>query len=263
MASAGDSTRIVRFKQKDGGRAMYGMWRDDHVRAIVASPFEGMIVGTSEHYAVDEVKLLAPCLPTKIVAIGLNYRDHAAELGMDVPEEPLIFLKPPSSVIGPGDEIVLPEMSSQVEHEAELGVVIGKRAKKVSRENALSHVLGYTCVNDVTARDLQKKDVQFTRSKSFDTFCPLGPWIATDVDPSDLEVSCRVNGEKRQSSRTSQLVHDVAELVSFISRIMTLNPGDVISTGTPFGVGLLAPGDEVVVSVEGIGELINKVTTEG
>ncbi len=251
--------KIVRFRKAGGSSVKYGLWREDHVRAIVASPFEGMVVGTSEHYDIRDVELLAPCTPSKIVAIGLNYRDHAEELGMALPDEPLIFLKPPSAVIGPGSPIRLPEMSSQVEHEAELAVVIGKKAKNVGAEDALSHVLGYTCVNDVTARDLQKKDIQFTRSKSFDTFCPVGPWIATDVDPSDLEVSCMVNGEVRQSSRSSQLVHGVPELISFISRIMTLEPGDIISTGTPFGVGRLEPGDEVTVKVEGIGELTNPV----
>jgi len=250
---------LVRFLADRNSSPLYGMWRDGYVRVAAASPFDGMVVGTSEKYSIDEVTLLAPCIPSKIVAVGLNYRDHAEELGMALPEEPLLFLKPPSSVTGPGAEIVLPEMSSQVEHEAELAVVIGRKLKNVSVDEAASGILGYTCVNDVTARDLQKKDVQFTRSKSFDTFCPMGPWITTGLDPSDLEVSCSVNGKTRQKSRTSQLVHGVFELVSFVSRIMTLEPGDIISTGTPMGVGKLEPGDEVVVRVEGIGELSNRV----
>ena len=253
---------LVRFLTEKSSTPLYGMWRDGYVRVTVASPFDGMVVGTSEKYGFDEVTLLAPCTPSKIVAVGLNYRDHAQELGMALPDEPLLFLKPPSSVIGPGADIVLPEMSSQVEHEAELAVVIGRRIKDASPADAASGILGYTCVNDVTARDLQKKDVQFTRSKSFDTFCPVGPWITTELDPSDLEVSCAVNGEIRQRSRTSQLVHGVYELVSFVSRIMTLEPGDIISTGTPMGVGRLEAGDEVVVSVEGIGELRNRVVRQ-
>ncbi len=238
---------------------MWGMWRESYVRVIVASPFEGMVVGTSEEYPLEEIELLAPTQPTKIVAVGLNYRDHAEELGMELPEEPLIFLKPPSAVIGHGQAIVCPKASSQVEYEAELGVVIGQRAKEVPAEEAEKVILGYTCVNDVTARDLQKKDIQFTRSKSFDTFCPIGPWIETEVDPSDLAVRSFLNDEPRQDSRTSQLIHGVPELVSFISSIMTLEPGDLICTGTPKGVGQIRPGDQVSIEVEGIGRLTNPV----
>ena len=250
---------LLRFCTNKGKAPRYGMLGDGYVRVVAASPFEGMVVGTSEKYALDEIILLAPCIPSKIVAVGLNYRDHAKELGMPLPREPLLFLKPPSSVIGPGDNIVLPDMSSQVEHEAELAVVMAKRARDVAPREVDSYILGFTCLNDVTARDLQKKDVQFTRSKSFDTFCPMGPWISTELDASDLQITCSVNGKVRQASRTSQLVHGVNELVSFISRIMTLEPGDIISTGTPMGVGRLDAGDEVIVSIEKIGELKNSV----
>ncbi len=250
--------KLVRFRP-EAKAPMWGMWREDYVRVIVASPFEGMVVGTSEEYPLEEIELLAPTEPTKIVAVGLNYRDHAEELGMELPEEPLIFLKPPSAVIGPGQEIVCPAASNQVEYEAELAVVIGTRAKDVPVEDAGRYILGYTCVNDVTARDLQKKDIQFTRSKSFDTFCPIGPWIETEIDPSDLAVRSYLNGELRQDSRTSQLIHGVPELVSFISSIMTLEPGDVICTGTPKGVGRIVPGDEIAIEVEGVGRLINPV----
>ncbi len=251
--------RIVRFKTGEDKPPLYGIQSEDHVTVMVASPFEGIIVGTSEKYPLDQVRLLCPTVPTKIVAVGLNYRDHARELNMEVPQEPLLFLKPPSSVVGPGDVIKLPEMSQQVDYEAELAIVIGQRAKDVPVENADAYILGYTCLNDVTARDLQRKDVQFTRSKGFDTFCPIGPWIETEIEPSDLEIRCILNGEVRQDSRTSQLIHSPQSLLSFISRIMTLEPGDVIATGTPKGIGQLAPGDEVVVSIGGIGELINTV----
>ena len=253
--------KIVRFRTQDSEVIRYGLWREDHVRVIVATPFEGMIVGTSERYDIEDVVILSPCTPTKVVAVGLNFRDHAKEMNMALPEEPLIFLKPPSSVIGHGDEIVLPEMSNQVEHEAELGVVIGTKAKNVHAEDAQRYILGYTCLNDVTARDLQRKDGQFTRAKGFDTFCPIGPWIETEIDPSDLAVECLVNGDVKQASRTSQFIHDVNELVSFISSVMTLEPGDVIATGTPKGVSKLSPGDEVTVRIEGIGDLTNKVVS--
>ncbi len=253
--------RIVRFLPPGKDSPLFGVLKEKGIIAtIVASPFEGMVVETSEEYDLNACTLLAPCIPSKVVAVGLNYRDHAEELGMALPEEPLIFLKPPSSVIGPGQSIICPSASNQVEYEAELGVVIGKRAKDVIAEDALGYVLGYTCLNDVTARDLQKKDIQFTRSKSFDTFCPIGPWIETRLDPSSVQVRSFVNGEKRQDSNTSQLVHPVSKLIEFISSIMTLEPGDIIATGTPYGVGKIEPGDEVVVEVEGIGRLVNPVS---
>ncbi len=205
-------------------------------------------------------RLVAPVAPSKIVCIGRNYQDHAAEMGNPMPEEPLLFLKAPSAIIGNGERILLPSESSQVEHEGELGVVIGRTASHVEDEDdPLSFVLGYTCVNDVTARDLQRKDVQFTRAKSFDTFCPVGPFIVTDIDPSDLQVITRVNGDVRQSSRTSAMAFPVAHLIRYISRIMTLLPGDLISTGTPSGVSPLKTGDVVDVAVSGVGRLRNEV----
>ena len=198
--------------------------------------------------------------PGKIVCVGRNYRDHAKEMGNDVPKEPLIFLKPPSSVIGDGDPLDLPELSERIEHEGELGLVIGRRCRRLpAGEDPLAYVLGYTCLNDVTARDLQRKDVQFTRGKSFDTFCPVGPYVVTDVDPLDLRVETRVNGEVRQRGRTGEMAFSVPFLVRYVSRMMTLEPGDLISTGTPAGVGPLRDGDTVEVEVEGVGTLRNPV----
>lgn len=216
---------------------------------------------TNELAYLDEVELLAPVAPSKIVCVGRNYADHAAELGNAVPASPLLFLKAPSSIIADGRSIVIPESSTQVEHEAELGIVIGHRASKLSdRSHALKYILGYTCVNDVTARDIQRADVQFTRGKSFDTFCPIGPYIETDLDTSDLAVSCMVNGEIKQNGRTSQMIFPVDYLVWYISWQMTLVPGDVIATGTPAGVSRLKDGDMCEVAVEGIGTLRNRVT---
>lgn len=210
---------------------------------------------TGESLPLSAVQLLAPCQPTKIVGVGRNYVAHAAEHGAEVPKEPLIFLKPPSSVIGPGDAIVLTPLSQQVEHESELVVVIGQPARRLRRENALDCVLGYTCGNDVTARDLQRRDGQWSRAKGFDTFCPLGPWIETELDLSSQVVSCRVNGELRQQAGLGDMVFDVAHLLVTISAVMTLLPGDVVMTGTPSGVGPLRAGDQVEVGVSGIGVL--------
>jgi len=206
------------------------------------------------------MKLLEPIRPSKIVCVGRNYREHAAELGNKMPDEPLLFLKAPSAIIYSGDEIVLPGVSQQVEHEGELGVVIGRVARNIaSDEDPLSYVLGYTCVNDVTARDLQRKDVQFTRGKSFDTFCPVGPWIETDVDPGNVVVETRLNGEVKQKGNTADMAFPVAFLIRYISDIMTLYPGDLIATGTPAGVSRMKPGDTVEVEVSGIGKLVNRV----
>lgn len=206
------------------------------------------------------MKLQEPIRPSKIVCVGRNYREHAAELGNKMPDEPLLFLKAPSAIIYSGDEIVLPGASQQVEHEGELGVVIGRIARNIpSDEDPLSYVLGYTCVNDVTARDLQRKDVQFTRGKSFDTFCPVGPWIETDIDPTNVEVQTRLNGEVKQKGNTADMAFPVAFLIKYISEIMTLYPGDLIATGTPAGVSRMKPGDIVEVEVAGIGILQNRV----
>lgn len=205
-------------------------------------------------------RILPPSLPTKIVALGLNYHDHAAELGLEIPREPLLFLKPPSSVIGPYDEIIYPPQSSQVDYEAELAVVVGKRCSKVRPEQAQDYILGYTCFNDVTARDLQYKDWQWTRAKSFDTFAPFGPWIETAIeDPHKLAISLSVNGVIKQSSNTSNLIFNIYDLISYISNIMTLEKGDVIATGTPRGIGPLQREDTVRVTIEGIGVLENRV----
>lgn len=213
-------------------------------------------------YALDDVRLLAPVLPTKVVAIGLNYRDHAEEVGLPIPDEPLLFIKPASSIIGPAEPILLPPQSTRVDYEAELAVVIGKRARKVPQQKALEHVAGYTCLNDVTARDLQGRDRQWTRSKGFDTFCPIGPWIETEVDPSDLRIELYLNGERKQQSRTSMLIFPVARLVEFVSSVMTLEPGDIIATGTTSGIGPMKAGDTVEVRIEGIGSLVNPVRAE-
>jgi 2-keto-4-pentenoate hydratase/2-oxohepta-3-ene-1,7-dioic acid hydratase in catechol pathway len=202
-----------------------------------------------------EAELLAPVVPGKIVGVGLNYRDHAAEMKKSLPDEPLLFLKPPSAVIGPGERILLPPESSRVEFEGELAVVIGSISRRVSPGEARRSILGYTCGIDVTARDLQAKDVQYTRAKGFDTFAPLGPWIETGADPEDLTIETYVNGERRQASSTRELIFSVETLVSFVSNVMTLLPGDVILTGTPAGVGELRPGDVVEVRIGGVGEL--------
>jgi 2-keto-4-pentenoate hydratase/2-oxohepta-3-ene-1,7-dioic acid hydratase in catechol pathway len=248
--------RLVRFQA--GDRPAYGILNGDEI-AELDGDFFGSLTKLKTRHARSAVRLLAPCLPAKIVAVGLNYRDHAAEIGLAVPGEPVIFLKPATTVIGPGDAIRYPPMSAQVDYEAELGVVIRDRVKDIGPDEAKAHILGYTCANDVTARDLQKKDGQWTRAKSFDTFCPVGPWIETGLDPGDLLIESFLNGERRQSSRTAQLIFPVQYLVSFISQIMTLFPGDLIITGTPAGIGPMRPGDEVEVRIEGIGSLRNTV----
>jgi 2-keto-4-pentenoate hydratase/2-oxohepta-3-ene-1,7-dioic acid hydratase in catechol pathway len=216
---------------------------------------------TGERAQLANVRLLEPVAPSKIVCVGRNYAAHAKELGNDVPSEPLIFLKPPSALLAPGRPIVLPGMSERVEHEGEIGVVIARPTRNVSEGEALEAIFGITCINDVTARDLQRKDVQFTRAKSFDTFCPVGPWIETEIDLDALAVSARVNGSLRQHAPAAQMVFSLATLIAFISRIMTLQPGDLIATGTPEGVGPLVDGDVVDVEVSGVGVLSNPVTT--
>ncbi|MCI0656623.1 MAG: fumarylacetoacetate hydrolase family protein [Acidobacteria bacterium] len=208
-------------------------------------------------------KLLSPCAPGKIVGIGLNYKDHARERGKALPLEPLLFLKPPSSVLAPGDPILLPQGAGRVDHEAELAIVIGRKARHLAVANAGGAILGYTCFNDVTARELQDRDGQFTRAKGFDTFAPLGPWIETELNPLDLSIEGRVNGDLRQSSSTRELIFSPAFLVSFVSRVMTLLPGDIIATGTPAGIGALSDGDTVEITIEGIGTLANPVRSGG
>jgi 2-keto-4-pentenoate hydratase/2-oxohepta-3-ene-1,7-dioic acid hydratase in catechol pathway len=209
------------------------------------------------NYKVEEVNVLPPVSPSKIVCVGLNYRDHAAELDMDLPEEPIIFIKPPTSVAGHLDNIIYPSSSRQVDYEGELGIVLSKEAKNVKSEDAADYISGYTVVNDVTARDLQRKDGQWTRAKSFDTFCPIGPCIETELDPMNQNISLKLNGEFRQKSNTKNMIFNTYELVEFISNIMTLKPGDIIATGTPPGVGPMNIGDTVEVAIEGIGILKN------
>lgn len=252
--------KLVRYLY--GNQPRYGVMAEDVIRPLMR-PFYLDSIAAAEKLSRDQVDLLAPCTPSKIVALGLNYRDHATEFGHPVPDEPLIFLKPGTAVIGPEENIIYPRMSRRVDYEAELAVVISRKAHRVREEEAKDYILGYTALNDVTARDLQKKDGQFTRSKSFDTFAPMGPWIETEIaDPDNLVVEAYLNGERRQHSNTGNMVFGVAYLVSFISRIMTLLPGDVIATGTPSGIGPMRPGDVVEVRLEGIGTLRNRVVAE-
>jgi len=248
--------KIVRFST--GRKTGYGVLDGESVAALQGSPFR-VVKATGERYRRDEVRLLASCRPSKIVAIGLNYRSHAEEMGNPLPETPLTFLKPSTAVIGPDDEVLYPTMSSRVDFEGELGVVIGKLARRISRERAMDYVFGYTCFNDVTARDLQSKDGQWTRAKGFDTFAAMGPHIETDLDPDDVPLETRLNGEVKQRSNTSDLIFSVAELIAFVSSVMTLLPGDVIATGTPSGVGPMQVGDTVEVELGGIGVLRNRV----
>ena len=249
--------RFVRF-QTAKEAAQYGWLYEDMIGRLDGTPFDEFKRLDIE-FPLQSVRLLPPVLPGKIICVGRNYVEHAREQGVDVPELPMLFLKPPSSVIGPGEVIQLPPQSSQVEHEAELAVVIGRRGKWVSAEDAVHYILGYTIANDVTARDLQRRDGQWTRGKGFDTFCPLGPWIDTNTDPADVLISCRVNGELRQMASTREMVFTVQQLVAFVTSVMTVEPGDVILTGTPAGIGPLTAGDIVSISVEGLGDLENPV----
>jgi 2-keto-4-pentenoate hydratase/2-oxohepta-3-ene-1,7-dioic acid hydratase in catechol pathway len=255
------TVRFARVARPDG--PAFAVLREDTAVLIDGHPF-GRFALTDRVAPLERVRLLAPVLPTKVLCVGKNYADHAAEMGGDVPAEPLIFSKPSTAVIGPGEAIRLPELSAEVHHEAELAVVIGRLTRRVAVEQALDSVLGYTCANDVTARDLQRRDGQWTRAKGFDTFCPLGPWVDTAVDPRQgLPVRCLVNGELRQNGTTSDLVFDVAALVAYCAAFATLLPGDVILTGTPAGVGPIVAGDEVTVQLEGIGALVNPVVAAG
>jgi 2-keto-4-pentenoate hydratase/2-oxohepta-3-ene-1,7-dioic acid hydratase in catechol pathway len=249
--------KIYRFEYE--GRSRWGILRDDGLVPARGSVFEDF-APEGAAIPIGKVKLLAPVEPSKIVAVGRNYKDHAAEMGNPLPAEPLLFLKPSTAVIGPHEAILYPEMSNRVDFEGELAVVLKRRTHLLEDEaEATDRILGYTCLNDVTARDLQEKDKQFTRAKSFDTFAAVGPCIATDLDPADLEIKTFLNGKLRQSSNTRHLIFSVPFLVYFISRIMTLLPGDVITTGTPAGVGPMLPGDQVDVQIEGIGTLSNPV----
>ena len=248
--------KIVRFTA--GGKVKYGTLSGESIQAIEGKPFR-YIKPVDHRYHLSEVRLLSPCIPSKIVALGLNYRSHAEETNNPIPEAPLIFIKPPTAVIGPEDNIVYPPSSTRVDYECELGVVIKKPARRVPQEDALSYVLGYTCFNDVTARDLQRKDGQWTRAKGFDTFAPVGPCIETELDPGDVTLETYLNGECKQRGNTRDLIFSVPILISFISEIMTLLPGDIIATGTPSGIGPMYPGDTVEIKIEPIGTLRNYI----
>ena len=248
--------KLVRFAKDK--KISFGSLEDSKIQVIHGDIF-GDFETTNEVYNLSEVKLLSPCTPSKIVCVGLNYRDHAEEMHDELPTEPIIFIKPSTAVIGPNENIKYPPMSRQVDYEAELGVVIKNRARNLEIEEVNKYVLGYTCFNDVTARDLQKKDGQWTRAKSFDTFAPFGPIIETDTNPSNLDIQLLLNGEIKQNSNTSKLIFSIEELISFISKIMTLLPGDLIATGTPSGVGPMNIGDKVEVKIENIGTLVNYI----
>ncbi|MFF1560423.1 fumarylacetoacetate hydrolase family protein [Streptomyces sp. NPDC058279] len=250
--------RIVRFEK--AGTIRYGVLAEGEVVPLVNGPFGPLDVSSdAPRFPLDEVRLLAPVTPGKVLAIGRNYAEHAAELGNEVPEEPLVFLMPGSAVIGPGEAIVKPSYTDELHHEAELAAVIGRTCRDLTPEQVPAHLLGYTCANDVTARDLQGPDRQWWRAKGSDTFCPIGPWVETELDVTAVAVRATVNGETRQDGNSSHMVHPVDRLISHISSAMTLHPGDVILTGTPAGVGPLRRGDRVTVSVEGIGALTNHV----
>ena len=252
--------RLVRFRA--GDRIATGALDGEIVRPLKGTFFEEPLP-TGEELQLDEVKLLAPVLPSKMVCIARNYAEHAKEMGNPIPETPVLFIKPATSVIGPGDPIPIPPGAGRVDHEAELAAVIGRLCRKVDEDQAMSAVLGFTCANDVTSRDWQKSDVQWARAKGSDGFGPIGPWIETELDPSDLELSSRVNGELRQKARSSEMTWSPAALISHISQTITLLPGDIVLTGTPPGVGPLEPGDSVEIEIEGIGVLENPVSAGG
>ncbi len=248
--------RLVRFRRE--GQESYGVWEDDRIRPIEGEPF-GKIRYSGAPIAFEDAALLAPCRPGKIIAVGLNYQDHAKELKKKVGKEPILFLKAPSSVLDPGGAIITPKGVRRLDFEAELAVVIKKTCRSVTPKEAQGVILGYTCLNDVTARDLQVRDGQWARSKSYDTFSPIGPAIASGIDPRNLTIASFLNGLPRQASHTSKMIFDAFMIVSVASGVMTLMPGDVIATGTPAGVGPMRAGDTIEVRIEGIGSLVNTV----
>jgi len=252
--------KIVRFAVD--GTAEYGLLKDKSVQAIEGKPFSQLKL-TDRHYQRHQVKLLAPCEPSKIIAMGLNYHSYASELNLPLPNSPLTFLKPSTAVIGPGDDIVYPSASHRVDYEGELAVVIKKPVWRVKAEDALDCVFGYACFNDVTARDLQNHDGQWTRAKGFDTFAAIGPWIETELDPSNVSLETYLNGKLKQQGNTSDLIYSIPEIINFISNVMTLLPGDIIATGTPSGVGPMYPGDTVEVRIPMVGILRNFVVANG
>lgn len=248
--------KIARFKFKKN--VCWGIIESNNINLLQTGPWT-KIKRSGRIVPLNKVRLLSPFVSGKIILAGLNYKDHARELKMDIPDEPVIFLKPATAVIGPGCAINYPPGVNQLDYEAELALIIGKKAKNINKKNARRYIMGYTCLNDITARDLQKKDGQWTRSKSFDTFCPVGPWIETELNPDKVKIQSYVNGCLKQDSHTSNLIFSAADLISFISRIMTLFPGDIISTGTPAGIGPIKQGDKVEIFIEGIGRLTNFV----
>jgi 2-keto-4-pentenoate hydratase/2-oxohepta-3-ene-1,7-dioic acid hydratase in catechol pathway len=252
--------KIVRYSSPDG--PAWGVLGDGVVLVAEGTPFVDLRATGDAVGPLSEVTLLAPVTPRTVLCVGRNYRAHADEFGNPVPDEPLLFLKPPASVIGPGADIVYPALSQRVDHEAELVLVIGRTARNVAAADAGSVIAGYTCGNDVTARDIQRSDGQWTRGKGFDTFCPIGPWVDTEFDPTDACVSCTVDGERRQNGRTKDLIFPVPYLIEYITRFTTLEPGDVVLTGTPEGVGPVEPGNRITVEVEGLGSLSNRVVAE-
>jgi 2-keto-4-pentenoate hydratase/2-oxohepta-3-ene-1,7-dioic acid hydratase in catechol pathway len=252
--------KIVRFAVD--GKARYGILKDQSIQGLEGKPFRHIKL-LDQHFPANQVKLLAPCQPSKIIALGLNYHSHARELNLAVPESPLTFLKPSTAVIGPGDNIVYPSVSARVDYEGELALVIKKPVWRVATEDALDYVLGYTCFNDVTARDLQQHDSQWTRAKGFNTFAAVGPWIETELDPGNVALETYLNGKLKQQGNSGDLIYSVPEIINFISHVMTLLPGDIISTGTPSGVGPMYPGDTVEVRIPQIGTLRNFVIKNG
>lgn len=248
--------KFVRFSIK--AKEKLGIIENDIIKEIKGDFFNEYSI-TDKEYKNKDVKILPPCIPTKIVAIGLIYKDHIEELGFPFPDEPIIFFKPTTGIIGHEDAIIYPSMTSRVDYEAELAIVIKDKIKDIDENDASKHVLGYTCFNDVTARDLQKKDVQWTRAKAFDTFSPVGPCIVDDIDPNNVLVESYLNGELKQSSNTKNFIFKVEKLISFISKVMTLLPGDIIATGTPYGVGPMNSGDIIEIKIEGIGTLKNHI----
>lgn len=253
--------KLLRFRQANVQGSQWGWLDEDKIGLIEGSPF-GTFRRREAKLNLAEVELLAPVTPGKVICVGRNYAAHAEEHDSAVPELPLIFLKPPSAVIAAGQPILLPPQSQRVEHEAELAIIIGQAGRWLSASEAKGHILGYTAANDVTARDLQRADGQWTRGKGFDTFCPLGPWLETEFDPADAIINCAVNGQMRQMGSTRDMVFPVNQLIAFVSSVMTLEPGDVILTGTPSGVGPLQAGDEVTVDIENIGALTNPVALD-
>lgn len=248
--------KFVRFKIYK--KSYYGLVKNGFIIRMEGSIFSKFRL-TTDKFKFNQIKILPPVGPTKIICVGLNYKDHARELNMKIPKEPIIFLKPPTSIIGDGERIYCPSSSRRVDYEAELAIIIKKRCKDIMPKDASSVILGFTCLNDITARDLQQKDLQWTRAKSFDSFCPVGPFIVTGINPTKLRIRLLLNGKVRQDSNTKNLIFSQDKLISFISGIMTLLPGDIIATGTPFGVGPIKRGDEVTVDIEKIGRLTNYV----